>query len=130
MLVIYDNNSAELENIPTHRPRMPNEISGKSLDRFLSSRDTEFASRLRRCPSDTVEAARNMRENIRNPPDVPKHFSEVRPDLDVRHPLDGHLPPVHHAQRHPPVHHPLPVSHDYNAHATTAQLYIVGSRLG
>ena len=63
-----------------------------------------------------------MRENITNPPDVPKHFSEVRPDLDVRHPLDGHLPPVHHAQHHPPVHHPLPVPHDYNAHATTAQV--------
>ena len=49
-----------------------------------------------------------MRENITNPRDVPEyfsqvheHFSEVRPDVDVRHPGVGHLPPDHHQQRHP-----------------------------
>ena len=89
----------------------------------------EFAHDIRRCPSDTVEAARRMRENITNPRDVHEHFSEVhehfselRPDVDVRHPGVGHLPPDHHQQRHPPVHHPPPVQHHHTAHATPAQV--------
>ena len=70
-----------------------------------------------------------MRENITNPRDVPEdfsevheHFSELRPDVDVRHPGVGHLPPDHHQQRHPPVHHPPPVQHHHTAHATPAQV--------
>ena len=64
-----------------------------------------------------------MRENITNPRDVPEdfsevheHFSELRPDVDVRHPGVGHLPPDHHQQRHPPV------QHHHIAHATPAQV--------